>query len=119
MSSEKSKPKRKRHPKDDVWDACVSVLGYEPKTESEKKLWGRMTKSLYDGGATGEQIHAVAEWYQRHWPNIDLTITALEKWFSHFLAKADKRAKKEVHVCPHCEMGGGLHAADCPTLDGG
>lgn len=109
-----SKPQsqRKRNP---VWDACVEVLGYEPRTDTEKSLWGKMTSSLTRGGATAEQIRSVAEWYQRHWPDMDLTITALEKWFSHFLAKAEKRAKARslASICPVCEVGGGRHAADC------
>lgn len=102
-----------------AWDAAVEVLGYEPKTYSEKNLWGKMTSSLNSAGATTEQIQAVGEWYHRQWPGIDLTITALEKWFSHFLAKAEQkaRAKEAATVCPHCEVGGGQHSADCKGLN--
>lgn len=112
---EQSKTGQKRNT---AWDAAAEVLGYEPKTESEKALWGKMTSSLNRAGATSDQIHSVAEWYQRHWPGIDLTITALEKWFSHFLAKAEKKAKAKANavVCPSCEMGGGHHTADCETV---
>lgn len=84
-------PKKTQNP---VWDACVEALGYEPKTRSEKALWGKMTTSLREAGATHEQIVSVAQWYRRHWPRIDLTITALEKWYSHFLRMAEEREEK-------------------------
>jgi len=115
QEQEQSSTDRKRNI---AWDAAEEALGYGPKTDSEKALWGKMTGSLNRAGATADQISAVAEWYHRHWPGIDLTITALEKWFSHFLAKAEKRAtaKANSNVCPSCEMGGGLHAADCETV---
>lgn len=79
---------RKRN---EVWDACVEVLGYEPLTVSEKRLWGRMTTSLRGAEATRERIVAVAEYYEKKWPGIDLTITAIEKWYSHFLSMKNKR----------------------------
>lgn len=95
-----------------VWDACVEALGYEPATESELKLWGRMTTSLRRAGADRDKIIAVAEFYHRSWPDLDLTITALEKWYSHFLRLKVKREKRQA-VCDECEMGGGFHRADC------
>jgi hypothetical protein len=104
---------------DEVWDACVEVLGYEPKTDSEKKLWGKMTTSLKRAEATRERIVAVGKWYHKQWPQIDLTITALEKWYSHFLRLEEQRNRKGGPIngappCPDCGMGGGLHTADCP-----
>jgi hypothetical protein len=102
-----------------VWDACVIALGYAPVTESEKRLWGRMVRSLKAADADAEKILKVAEWYQRHWPTVDLTLTAIEKWYSHFLAKAHQREKQTEQyeaarrVCPECGLGGGLHVEGC------
>lgn len=106
--------------RDQVWDTCAEVLGYEPATSSEKALWGKMVHSLRGAGADHEKLIAVAEWYHRKWPDLDLTITAIEKWYSHFLAMAEKRngAKRRsvASTCPDCEMGGNLHTADCPRV---
>lgn len=103
-----------------VWDACEVALGYSPKTKTEQSLWAMKVNSLKGADATPEQIQSVAEWYRRHWPGIDLTIGALEKWYSHFLAMAEKKekskARRQASTCPVCEMGGGLHTADCKTL---
>jgi hypothetical protein len=103
-----------------VWDACVEALGYEPRTDSEKKLWGKMTTSLRHGAATPEEILDVAEFYHKKWPDVDLTITALEKWFSHFAAMRTKKIKARNRViCPHCDMAAPQHAADCRALTAG
>lgn len=94
-----------------VWDACVEVLGYEPKTVSELKLWGKMVTSLQKADATPEKIRSVAQFYRRNWPHVDFTITALEKWYSHFLRLKEQRSTRIV--CPECQLGGGHHASDC------
>ncbi len=103
-------------PNDVVWDACIAALGYEPHTRSEKSAWGKMTHSLTDAGATPERIAAVAQWYRKTWPQVDLTIYAIEKWYSHFLRLHDEKNRKKAAVCPVCEMGGGFHAADCTRV---
>lgn len=94
------------------------VLGYEPKTDSEKKLWGKMVTSLKRAEATEERIVAVGRWYHKQWPQIDLTITAIEKWYSHFLRLEEQRQQKGIPnaaVCTECGIGGGMHATDCPN----
>ena len=103
-------------PQNEVWDACVEVLGYGPLTRTECKLWGQTVKSLSSAGADREMIVAVAGVYRKRWPNVSLTITALEKWYSHFRAEATKRALRQP-PCPLCGTGGGMHAADCATLE--
>lgn len=76
-------------PRNEVWDACVEVLGYSPATQSEKRLWGKTTTSLRQAGATTDTIRRVAKEYKRRWPSVDLTLTALEKWYSHMLRDAE------------------------------
>lgn len=107
---------RERGPKggvlNPVWEACIEVLGYEPKTRTEKSLWGKHVMSLTEAEATPERIRAVAQAYHKSWPTLDLTITALEKWYSHFLRLKEQREKR-AKPCPECGIGGG-HLADCP-----
>jgi hypothetical protein len=100
--------------RNEVWDACVELIGYEPKTTSECKLWGKNVKSLTDAGANREILVAVATNYRKAWPAMALTITALEKWYSHFAAAAIKRALA-TPPCSECGVGGGLHAVDCSS----
>ena len=98
--------------RNEVWDSCVEVLGYEPQTDSEKALWAKRTKSLASADATWDRIQAVAKWYHRRWPDIDLTISALEKWYSHFLRLEEKRLEKKPS-CDECGLGGGQHIDGC------
>lgn len=102
----------------EIWDACEEVLGYAPKTRSQKRLWGKIVESLRYADATPDRIYAVALWYRKHWPNVDLTLNAIEKWYSHFLAMEEARNATRARVCPECETGGGLHVAGCSKANG-
>jgi hypothetical protein len=97
----------------EVWDAMVEIFGYEPRTRTEQRAWGQLAHSLKDGGADREKLLAVAEWYHRHWPTIDLTVYSLEKWYSHFLGMHEKNTRGRATTCPECNTGGGMHAEDC------
>lgn len=102
-------------PRNVAWDALVEVLGYEPLTESEKSLWGRITRSLNGAGATLETLQGVAAAYRKEWPECTLTVTAIEKWYSQFLSKANTKRRAAMNVCPECKIGGGHHLIDCST----
>ncbi len=104
---------QKVRPRNTVWDACVKALGYSPKTASERKAWGQKIKSLEEAEATEETILFVAEMYHKEWPGVDLTIHALEKWYSHFLRKFEDKKRKKAALCPECKTGGGTHTSDC------
>jgi hypothetical protein len=114
-AAEEPKP-RARTKNDEVWDACVEALGYGPLTDTEKRMWGKFVTSLTRAGADHDKIISVAEWYHRHWPTIDLTITALEKWYSHFLRLAEKKKKAkatQTMFCDYCGKRDGTHTEDC------
>jgi hypothetical protein len=75
-----------------------------------------MTTSLRLAGADHERIMSVAEWYRRRWPEIDITITAIEKWYSHFLRMAEGRQKAraaQAMFCDYCGRRDGTHEPDC------
>jgi hypothetical protein len=94
--------------RDELWDACEEVLGYQPLTLSERKAWGLRIESLIRAGATGEDIRGMAKKYHQSW-NVDLTIHAIEKWFSHF--KPKQRSSRAV--CSECGVGNGMHTEGC------
>lgn len=112
-TTEADEERKSSHRRNEVWDVCTEVLGYGPKTDTEKSLWGKKVTSLRRAEATPDQIRSVAEWYHKKWPDIDLTITALEKWFSHFLQLSTQKSRVKQTLCPHCDMGGGRHSSDC------
>lgn len=92
-----------------VWDAFVEVFGYEPLTQSEIRLWGKLTWSLARAGATHESLLHAAHEFHKEFPTASLTPTALEKHYSRYAA----RQPKKVVVCGECGIGGGYHLSDC------
>lgn len=101
---------RTRNP---LWDALVAEFDYGPHTRTEERLWGRVVASLARAEAVPEDVARVCAAYRKEWPLMPLTITALEKHWSMFLAKT-KAAPRPP--CSECGVGGGYHAAWCPTL---
>ncbi len=69
------KPKKTREP-DPLWDALTAELG-EPATASERGRRNKALKELRDANATPADITARCRFYRQHWPNVDLTATAL------------------------------------------
>jgi hypothetical protein len=96
-----------------IWDAFVEIFGYEPLTESEIKLWGKLTRSLKAAGATRDSLIHAAREYHKEFHTASLTPNALEKHYSRFAA----RQPKKVEVCDICGIGGGYHLADCRKVE--
>lgn len=92
-----------------IWDAMAEVFGYEPLTQSEMRLWGKLSWSLARAGATRESLIFAASEYQKEFATAPLTPTALEKHYSRYAAKKPKK----VVVCAECGIGGGYHLDDC------
>lgn len=65
----------KRNP---VWDALVDVFG-APTTESNRRLRGKIVRSLNAADATYDQVVERALSWPLHFPGATLTETALEK----------------------------------------
>ena len=93
------------------WDAMAEIFGYQPLTDSEIKLWGKLSNSLRRAGATRESMLFAAREYKKEFPTASLTPTALEKHYSRCVARY--QAKKAITVCDVCGIGGGYHLADC------
>jgi hypothetical protein len=104
---------REAKPRDVVWDALEEILGFTPRTDSERKAFGKIVRSLKNAGATPEEMQNAAKEYTKAWPHCELTLWSFEKWFGHFLSKVVKRESKKVAACPECGIGGGLHLEDC------
>lgn len=112
FESSEQPPARPRR-RNACWDALAEIFGYEPLTQSEIKLWGKLTYSLARAGATRESLIHAAREYHKEFPTASLTPTALEKHYSRFAA----RKPKKVEVCDSCGIGGGHHLADCDKVE--
>ena len=75
--------------RDDVWDALVAWLGYEPKTRTERTGWNRVVRELKEAGATGETVKAAGKAYDGEWKGLERSPYALMKWWSRFLTEGD------------------------------
>lgn len=112
FESDQQPPPRAR-PRNIIWDAFAEIFGYQPLTESEIKLWGKLTRSLSRAGATRESLSYAAREYHKEFPTAALTPTALEKHYSRYAA----RQPKKVVVCTECGIGGGHHLEDCSQVE--
>jgi len=102
-------------PRNDIWDALEEILNYTPITKNELSEFGQVVRSFTHAGVTPAQMKESAKEYRRRWPDVDLTMHALERWFSHMLAQT--KPKRKVAVCPECGVAEGAgHAADCSKV---
>lgn len=63
------------------WDALVAGIGVTPTTSAERSKYGKVVGELRAAKATPEEILRRCDNYRLHWPNVELTPTALlEHW---------------------------------------
>jgi hypothetical protein len=100
--------------RNEVWDSLEVILGYKPRTKTEKTAFAKVVRSLEDAEATPQEMKDAAAQYQKCWPHCELTLWSFEKWFGHFLSKATKRSTATATVCPECGVNEKVgHAGDC------
>jgi hypothetical protein len=86
------KPIRARDP---IWDALVTLMGYEPQTKNERSNWGACVKQLKEADATPGEVARRGANYRAHYSDeIDLTPNALVK---HWGELASVRARAAPH----------------------
>src|SRR5580765_3216046 len=78
--------------RNEVWDTLEEILGYTPRTRTEKSAFGKVVRSFAEAGATSEEMKNAAIEYNKCWPHCELTMWSFEKWFGHFLSKVSKRS---------------------------
>lgn len=100
--------------RDDVWDTLAELFG-EPTTESNRKLRGRVVRSLKQAGATGEQIRLRCAAWPHHF-DATLTETALEKHWDR-LARPPARLPAGALGQWQAEQERALRAARAAELD--
>lgn len=86
-------------PRDEVWDALSTLFG-EPTTRTAKSLRGKVTVSLREAGADGEEIAVRARRWPKLFPQATLTETALEKHWD--LLASRRKPDTGDHSCDNC-----------------
>ncbi len=77
--SENVLPIRARTPRDDVWDSLVAHFG-EPRTKTERAMFGRVVAELLEAGATSAETQKACEYVQATFDSP--SVNAVPKWFS-------------------------------------
>lgn len=70
---------RARSPKDEVWDSLTAHFG-EPRTKTERSMFGRVVAELLEAGATSEETRKACEYVQATFDSP--SVNAVPKWFS-------------------------------------
>jgi len=71
-------PQRTRTPKDDVWDSLVAHFG-NPRTKTERTMFGRVVKELLEAGATSEETDKACQYVLANFDSP--SVNAVPKWF--------------------------------------
>lgn len=73
-----------RKPQDDVWDALVQIVGWqpEPRDQGAAKRFGKVVNELYSMGATPSDMKERASRYKQRWPGVTLGPESLVKHWS-------------------------------------
>jgi hypothetical protein len=98
---------------DEIWNTVAELCGFVVAGTSAHGARNKACKDLRAYNATRDSIQAVAEAYHRAHPTAQLTDTALAKHYPRFNAELKPKGRPP---CDTCGVGGGHHAADCPTL---
>ena len=68
-----------RSPKDEVWDSLVAHFG-NPRTKTERTMFGRVVKELLEAGATSEETDKACQYVLANFDSP--SVNAVPKWFS-------------------------------------
>ncbi len=72
-------PIRARSPRDDVWDSLTATFG-EPRTKTERAMFGRVVAELLEAGATAAETVKACEYVIATFDSP--SVNAVPKWFS-------------------------------------
>ncbi len=75
----RSLPRRERTPRDDVWDSLTAHFG-EPRTKTERSMFGRVVAELLEAGATSQETTKACEYVIATFDSP--SVNAVPKWFS-------------------------------------
>jgi hypothetical protein len=71
----------RRTPYQEARAALVTIMGYEPQTQTEKGYFGKCAKELAEVGATYDEILRRAANWSKVFPGVTGSPSALVKWW--------------------------------------
>ena len=77
--SENVLPIRQHTPRDAVWDSLTEHFG-NPRTKTERTMFGRVVKELLEAGATQEETDKACQYVLANFDSP--SVNAVPKWFS-------------------------------------
>jgi hypothetical protein len=109
-----NEPSAKKRERDPIWDALVEIFGsVEPGTWAHGKR-NNAVKQLRLCGATAESVASARHRYSKMFPEAAVTDVAIAKHYPQLVAgSSHANGGAPTPPCPECEVGGGMHAADC------
>ncbi len=110
-------------PRDDTWDTLEELFGVAPMGTSAHKRRNKAVADLKKFGATGDGIRFALKRWPRVYEGAAPTDIGISTHYGRLTVgtavDTGPQRKPSQPPCPECEVGGGMHAADCPTIGGG
>ncbi len=88
-------PTRARTPKDDVWDTLTAHFG-EPRTKTERAMFGRVVVELLEAGATSQETDKACAYVISAFDSP--SVNAVPKWFSVAQNGAAKKSPQQLEI---------------------
>ncbi len=89
-------PIRARTPRDDVWDSLTAHFG-EPRTKTERSMFGRVVAELLEAGATAQETTKACEYVIATFDSP--SVNAVPKWFTQAQnGTAAKRSPQQLAI---------------------
>ncbi len=86
-------PLRDRSPRDDVWDSLTATFG-EPRTKTERAMFGRVVAELLEAGATAAETVKACEYVIATFDSP--SVNAVPKWFSVAQNGTAKKSAQQI-----------------------
>jgi hypothetical protein len=100
---------------DEIWDSLVEAYG-PPSNSNERGRLNKAVKLLRESKATPDDIRSRSRRWSQLWPNITPTALGLANNWTTLGPTPPKLKVVKTNICPVCEVGGGMHTADCPIV---
>ena len=108
-------PWASKRPTDEVWEVLAELFGPVKSGTSAHGKRNKAVRDLKRLDATPESIRMARHRWDRKFEGATPTDMAIA---THYPTLMHGVNVAPVPPCPECEMGGGMHAADCPEIGG-
>ena len=90
-----------KSPREEVWDSLVAHFG-NPRTKTERTMFGRVVKELLEAGATSEETDKACQYVLASFDNP--SVNAVPKWLSRALMDTGRKSAQQLEIDKLREM---------------